>query len=98
MNDYPICEHVDCVQPGEEYDHPSTWYGDLLDGAPAIQVLCDKHAKEFGYCLGCHQFFGGIESYEFSPIDGFCDECVEEFRYETGEYDDFEDELDEEYY
>lgn len=94
MNDYPICEHVDCVQEAEQYLHPSS---DMVDG-DVYDWLCDKHAKEFGYCLGCHQFFGGIESYEFSPIDGFCEECVDMFRDETGEYDDdYEEEYDDEY-
>lgn len=88
MNDYyPICEHVNCVQSAEQYLHPSS---DMVDG-DVYEWLCDKHAAEFGYCLGCHEFWGGFESYEFSPVPGFCPECVEAFRIETGEYDDFDE-------
>lgn len=60
----------------------------------AVEWLCDKHALKAGYCLGCHSFFADTESYDFSPIKGYCYNCVEAIRDELGEldtYDDFND-------
>lgn len=64
--------------------------GNELDG---IEWLCDEHAIEAGFCLGCHYFCAGMESYDFSPIKGYCGDCVEELRYEAGEYDGDDDEF-----
>lgn len=85
-----FCEHLGCTSRDvSDYVHLSTYMSEDGDpDNPTIQWLCDKHAAEFGYCLGCHQFCGGFESYEFSEVPGYCAECVEDFKYETGEYDD----------
>lgn len=56
---------------------------------PEDQVtwLCDDHAAQNGFCLGCMHFSAGTDDYDFSTIKGWCGECVEELRYENGEYE-----------
>lgn len=36
---------------------------------------CDEHAGPAGFCLGCAEFWGGVESFEFIPPIYFCDNC-----------------------
>jgi hypothetical protein len=85
------CEFEDC-QSLETGEYVNQWirddkdeHGNVLDG---IEWLCDEHAKREGFCLGCHYFCAGRESYDFSEIEGFCYDCVQEMKYEFGEYDD----------
>lgn len=76
-----------CDQSGEdvqEYTFP--------DGLATI-TACPIHAADMGFCYMCGYFSAGVESYDFSPLRGVCGECLEDIRYEWGEYDD-----DEEYY
>jgi hypothetical protein len=77
------CEAENC-QSTETAEYHNQW----AEGDDAIEWLCDEHAIESGFCLGCHYFCAGMDSYDFSPIKGYCAECVEEIRYENGEYDD----------
>lgn len=90
------CQRDGCTSLDvNEYEHPSGGEGDN----PAVEYLCDRHAQEFGYCLGCRLFQAGFESYDFSEVPGYCYECVQEMKIEAGEYDDdFEDEYDDEDY
>lgn len=88
------CQRDGCASlDTQAYDHPSGGVGDY----PEVEFLCDEHAKESGYCLGCHTFCAGFESYDFSEVPGYCYDCVVQLKIENGEYDDdFEDEYDEE--
>lgn len=56
--------------------------------------FCQDHASRSGWCLGCGFFCGGIESFDFSEIAAFCEQCVDEIKTDCGEYDDYGDELD----
>lgn len=49
---------------------------------------CGTHLRQNGFCYMCGYFSAGIESYDFSPVTGLCAECLDEIKYETGEYDD----------
>ena len=78
-----VCEHDDCTSTEtQQFVYPigdeSTW-------------LCDDHIADGGFCIGCHHFCAGTEDYDFSPLPGWCGECYDELRYETGEYDDDDD-------
>ncbi len=50
-----------------------------LDGKE--ENLCyDCIIKGGMYCWGCGQFFGGINSFEFSEITGYCEHCVDQIK------------------
>lgn len=36
--------------------------------------ICPEHAAQYGYCVCCGQFWGGIESFEMRR-SGLCDQC-----------------------
>lgn len=59
------------------------------------ELLCDECIKDSGYCRHCGQFCAGIESFEFGPMAGFCDNCADQIRDscrdEYDEYDEFAD-------
>ena len=56
-----------------------------------VEYLCPDCIIESGvYCLGCGQFWGGVDSFEFSEIDGYCEHCVDEIK--TTVDDDTDDE------
>lgn len=84
------CEHVENDTPCTEDATP--WFLQSLDTEP-VGYYCDKHAADFGFCISCGAFCAGFEHYDFSPIEGYCGNCVEHLRAEMGEYDD--DEYDE---
>ena len=73
------CEHPGCTMAGdacfmdterEEANDVSGYY-------------CSEHAKDYGFCYICGQFWGGIESFEFLH-PGVCDNC----HAELDEHDD----------
>jgi hypothetical protein len=74
------CQEEGCEKPGEPCwiespNEPDEWY-------------CAEHMFKNGFCIGCNQFYAGIESFDFGP--GWCSNCASEFEEE--EYDD--DDLD----
>ena len=82
------CQSDGCTKPAEyEFEYPR--WGEDDDGS--TELLCYDHAKESGFCLGCGHFSAGTEDFDFSEIEGYCGQCVEELRYESGEYDDEDD-------
>lgn len=44
--------------------------------------LCPECAASAGFCIGCKSFEGGHESFEFSPVRGWCYECLQEIEAE----------------
>lgn len=48
-------------QPAGEDEHPDAYY-------------CAEHAFANGFCRGCGDFWGGVESFEFAN-GGYCDNC-----------------------
>lgn len=76
----PFCdEHADLYRlPQTEREKPQP-----------VAFLCKNHAQQFGYCWGCGDFWGGIDSFEFGPGSrvGLCIDC-----YHDSGCDDFEDE------
>lgn len=40
--------------------------------------LCTEHAKQSGFCVGCHIFYGGTEEFLISGMLGWCCECRDE--------------------
>jgi len=70
-----VCEVEGCDELGEpcwieSRDKPDTW-------------VCAEHMHQQGFCIGCGQFYAGIESFDFGP--DWCDNCAPEFEEE--EYD-----------
>ena len=83
------CEEAGCSKEAPEYPYINQW----ADNPEDDKVwLCDDHAVEAGFCLSCHYFCAGMESYDFSPVKGYCHECLSEIAdeddWEDG-YDDF---------
>lgn len=53
--------------------------------------LCPDCMEDVGFCLRCGNFCAGIESFDFSEMEGYCRDCVDEIKSE--ENDDEDDEL-----
>ena len=88
-----FCEAAaDCHEPPVECFYPPTY---TEDGTPVDEVawLCLEHARQSGFCLGCHTFWGGVESFEFGRHPGYCDNCGHEIdrdmadEFESDDYD-----------
>lgn len=77
------CQEPDCEEESEPY-----W---VWDFDYPYEYLCPTHA-EVCYCLGCHQFWAGCESFDFSPIRGICENCISE--YDERDWDDWDGEWD----
>lgn len=56
---------------------------------------CAKHAHKSGFCFGCGEFWGGVESFDFGAgaRSGLCENCLS-----NGDFDDEEEEEDDGYY
>lgn len=74
------------------------WLPDDLD--QPSEYLCAEHAYQAGYCKGCGQFWGGVESFEFrTEYRGFCDNCAHQMEVEDErelrdvDWDDFDEDL-----
>jgi hypothetical protein len=64
----------------------------VIDGKVEEKLCCDC-IENSGYCMGCGQFWGGISSFDFSSIPGYCPHCVDEINATCGESDfDYYDE------
>ena len=85
------CEHPGCKQDGIPCFLPD--YGES-ETLTADSHYCPEHAKQYGFCYGCGQFWGGVETFEFAHVynipDGLCENCGDEVRreYEWDGYDD----------
>ena len=82
------CE--DCGAAGIRYEEDET------EG----YYYCWAHAKAHGFCPSCGNMVGGIEREDFiyMPKYGMCSNCVEDLKYELGEFDDQDDEYGEDEY
>lgn len=92
---YHPCEHPGCRNEGAQCYYPN---GDILASPDAW--YCGLHAHRAGFCKGCGQFWGGVESFEFNR-QGLCDDCQmdEDSEGERGDEpfeDDWEDDREEE--
>lgn len=59
------------------------WKIDSFDGSePDLFYFCDEHAKEFGFCICCGNYCGGLESFDFSVNGrfGYCEDCWDAFE------------------
>jgi hypothetical protein len=94
----PVCVHPGCLTTDESLT--ACYY----DGTPEEQryagSYCYQHAKEHGFCFGCGEFWGGVESFEFGELWGnfpnLCDNCSDEYRAEFS--DEYEDDVCWSYY
>lgn len=51
--------------------------------------LCDECAVNAGFCPACREIVAGNEWHDRALSQyGICDECLDQLREETGEYDD----------
>jgi len=53
---------------------------------------CHEHAPEEKFCAGCGTFCAGIESFEFSEVYGYCDNCADEIKTNLDEFEEEEEE------
>lgn len=88
------CEHEGCQSTDTQL---YTYLGFDEDGKDVSEWLCIEHAIEAGFCYICGHFSAGMESYDFSQLEGVCGECVDMLRSETGEDDDYDDGFDFDY-
>jgi hypothetical protein len=58
----------------------------ILEGQTE-EYLCDSCIDDSGYCMGCGHFWAGVASFDFSPIAGYCEHCVDQIKTAHGEYD-----------
>lgn len=77
---YHTCEHESCQNKGEPY------YIRPFD-EEVNEWLCADHAKEHGFCWGCHLFMAGFEHFDFGK-GGLCGSCQDQFDDETEDYYD----------
>ena len=82
--------HQRCKHPGEPCWLSGYAEEDNNQSEP-YEYLCGKHMFAHGYCPGCGQFWGGIESFEFSRYH-LCDNCEDDLRSEL------EEEMDDDYW
>lgn len=57
------------------------------------QVLCSEHAEQYGYCRSCGDFWGGIESFDFTH-PGLCDHCHDQIADDFSDGEDCEPDWD----
>lgn len=92
------CQHEGCDWEGIECFLPDNPIFDLsteeIEAGKADEMepdyyYCSRHAHKEGFCYGCGQFWGGIESFDFGrgARRGLCENCIS-----SGEFDDEEDE------
>jgi hypothetical protein len=79
-----ICEQEGCDRRGE-----SCWLPDDPPDGPSHHY-CWEHAHGAGFCHCCGVFWGGIETFDFSP-SGLCENCAIEIN---GAHDDDEGDWD----
>lgn len=90
------CEHEGCGETHTtecaidwEVGDDGEWTG------KDAEWLCYDHAKDAGYCFGCGHFWAGATSFDFSRIEGYCENCVAEIQSTSGNYGgDDEDYID----
>lgn len=75
-----ICDKCGGNDHVEEYQYPDGHNEDL----------CYDCGLATGFCVGCGSFCAGIESFDFSPVMGYCYECIQQL--ELIEPDDFDPE------
>lgn len=91
LKGYHICEHEGCLNIANQcsldvYDTE----GDYHWIKEAYYWYCPDHCRINGFCYGCGQFWGGCESFDFSP-SGLCPNCKDELDNELES--DFDDEM-----
>lgn len=81
QEDVLICEKEGCDQEAERWtiDFYSKEEDEMKEKE---QILCYEHAADAGFCIRCGGFFGGVESYHFTGLDGYCSECSEVIKQE----------------
>lgn len=55
------------------------------DGDPDDEYICPDCIKDSGFCMSCGVFSAGIESFDFSDMPGYCENCRDEIRSDFGE-------------
>lgn len=80
------CEHEGCLSSGEVVCHIPC----IPDatGVEATEHLCYDHAYEFGYCVCCGDFCGGIECYEINNPSHLCENCKDQIDSEQCDSED----------
>lgn len=78
-----VCQHEGC-QNTDVTSCSLDWNDENVE----IYYYCSEHAKIEGFCPSCGYFWAGIESFDFNLNGmGVCDNCADEIRAETDDYD-----------
>nr|WP_276898470.1 hypothetical protein [Pedobacter kyonggii] len=78
-----------CTECEKRTDGLTTCYINL----EISDYLCPECIENSSYCMGCGNFSTGIESFDFSEIKGYCENCVDEIKSDSGEDDEFDDDV-----
>jgi hypothetical protein len=57
-------------------------------GKSKYEYLTFDEATEAGYCAGCGSFWAGVTSFDFSDIEGYCENCVDEIKSNDATFDE----------
>ena len=72
------CQIKGCKELGSFYGN----YEDFMRNRTENMVcLCDRHAFDEGWCVGCGRQMGGIETFEWSD-NGLCEDCQLDNKYD----------------
>ena len=77
----------DCWKEAIEHFTLEPWDEDT----PYHYHYCFKHALKSGFCVGCGGFFAGVESFDFSEHEGWCDDCYDDLKWDMGEGEEYGD-------
>lgn len=75
------CRAVGCKSQGLNYSYPANQNDAVTDTI----ILCNKHAREAGFCYMCGRCCAGDENFDFSDR-GICDECEMEIEQDQADY------------
>ena len=70
------CEEPDCDNEATVHCH----FYDVDEDEEYQYNYCFNCAVKNGFCGVCGCFWAGIDSFEFSRLEGICENCVGEFE------------------
>lgn len=97
-----LCEVEGCTWGGIACFSPDNpiyaWEGNEDEEPPDFppdHYYCGDHAQKAGFCWGCGEFWGGIESFDFGmgARSGLCENCLASGDFDDDDEDD-EDDMD----
>jgi hypothetical protein len=94
MTTFETGTRQECMEDGCANEGMDCYLPD--DREQASYAYCSEHAFDEGFCKGCGQFWGGVESFEFLN-GGYCDECRAALDSEMSDENDDEEAFDDDF-